>query len=53
MANKTIFDTVKEILEEQLGCNPDSITLDSNIVDEFGADSLDMIEILMFIPKFR
>ncbi len=44
-----VFETIKTILSEQLEVNPDIITMDTNIADELGADSLDVVELLMSI----
>lgn len=38
---------VKEILAEQLGADKNKITLDTNVATDLGADSLDLVEILM------
>lgn len=42
-----IFDKVKSIISEQLGINEDEITLESSFVDDLGADSLDVVELVM------
>ena len=42
-----IIDKVKDLVAEQLGVAKDAITAESNIVEDLGADSLDVIEILM------
>lgn len=42
-----MFDKIVEILSEQLGIPQSKITLDSRIVDDLGADSLDVVELLM------
>ena len=42
-----IFETVKNALVEQFEIDPDSITLDTNIIDDIGADSLDIVELIM------
>ena len=42
-----IFDKVKSILAEQLDIDEDSITLESSIVDDLGADSLDIVDLVM------
>ncbi len=42
-----IFDKVRSILAEQLDIDEDSITLDSAIVDDLGADSLDIVDLVM------
>lgn len=50
MINKavmTMFDKVKAILKEQLNLKDDKIKLESKIVEDLGADSLDVVELLM------
>lgn len=42
-----IFDKVKEILSKQLRINVSEIDDDSAIVEDLGADSLDLVEMLM------
>ncbi len=42
-----VFDKLKEILAEQFEVDPQSITLDTDIIDELGADSLDLVDLLM------
>lgn len=42
-----VLEKVKETIAEQLGISKDSITPQSNIVEDLGADSLDVIEMLM------
>ena len=46
-----IFDTVREILARQLEISPDSIKRDTDIVEDLGADSLDMVEFVMAIEE--
>ena len=41
------FDKVAELVAEQLGIDKKNITMDSNIIEDLGADSLDVIEMLM------
>ena len=40
---------MKKILAEQLDADIDSITLETDIQDDLGADSLDVVEMLMSI----
>ena len=40
---------MKKILAEQLDADADSITLETDIQDDLGADSLDVVEMLMSI----
>ena len=42
-----MFDKIADMLAEQLGIPKAKITLDSKIVDDLGADSLDVVELLM------
>lgn len=39
------FTKVKEILLENLGCAEEDIKLESNLIDDLGADSLDIVEL--------
>ena len=41
-----VLDKMKDILVEQLECNPEDITMESLLVDDLGADSLDAIDIV-------
>lgn len=42
-----MFEKVAEILAEQLNISKDKIKPESNIVQDLGADSLDVVELLM------
>ena len=44
-----VFETVKAILSEQFDVEEDTITLDTTIADDLGADSLDVVDLLMSI----
>jgi acyl carrier protein len=44
-----VFDEIREILADQLDVNMDDITMESNLSDDLGADSLDAIDIVMSI----
>ena len=41
------YDKVKEIIIDKLGINGDKITMESNFIDDLGADSLDTVELIM------
>ena len=41
------FDRFKTIVAEQLGAEPDQVTLTANFVDDLNADSLDLVELIM------
>lgn len=51
MADKPIETRVKEIIVEQLGVNPDEVTNEAKIVDDLGADSLDIVELVMALEE--
>lgn len=42
-----LFETVKENLAKQFEIEPETITIDTNIIDDLGADSLDVVELIM------
>lgn len=44
-----IFDKIKEIIAEQLGVEADVVTMDTNLMKDLEADSLDAVEIIMAI----
>ncbi|MBR7025621.1 MAG: acyl carrier protein [Selenomonadaceae bacterium] len=41
------FERVKKIVKEQLGVEEDEIQMSSTFVDDLGADSLDIVELIM------
>lgn len=42
-----IEDKVKSIIVEQLGVDDEEVTLDASFTDDLGADSLDIVELVM------
>ena len=42
-----IFEKVVSELAQQFELDPESITMDTNLVDDLGADSLDVVELIM------
>ena len=45
------FDKVREILVENLGVSEDEVALESHIQNDLGADSLDIVEIVMSVEE--
>ena len=41
------FDKVKNIVVEQLGVSEADVQIDSTFIDDLGADSLDLVELIM------
>lgn len=46
-----MFEELKKILDEQLHLGGKEITLDSRIKEDLGADSLDILQLLMTIEE--
>ena len=44
-----IFEKLKDIIVEQLSVDADEVTMDSNIQDDLGADSLDVVDLITTI----
>lgn len=42
---------LKELISEMLICTPDDINIDTNLVDDLGGDSLDVVNIVMHIEQ--
>jgi len=47
MADKPIEEKVKDIIVEQLGVNPEQVTPNASFIEDLGADSLDIVELVM------
>ena len=45
------FEKLKEIIAEVLNVDADEITMDTSFVDDLGADSLDIFQIIMGIEE--
>ena len=41
------FEKVRDIVVEQLGVEADEVTIESTFIDDLGADSLDIVELIM------
>lgn len=47
----TVFDRVKGIVVEQLGVDEAEVTPEASFVDDLGADSLDVVELVMALEE--
>jgi len=47
----TIFERIKKIVVEQLGADEKNVTPTASFVDDLGADSLDLVELIMSIEE--
>ncbi|WP_298086120.1 acyl carrier protein [uncultured Campylobacter sp.] len=46
-----IFDDVRDVVVEQLSVAPDVVKLESKIIEDLGADSLDVVELVMALEE--
>lgn len=46
-----MFEKVRKIIAEQLGIEEDEITMESSFIDDLGADSLDIVELIMALEE--
>ena len=51
MTTETILETVQSILVDQLGVDPEQVTMASNFIDDLNADSLDIVELVMAMEQ--
>lgn len=51
MSEDEIFQGLKELIVEQLGVDEEKVTLESVFNDDLGADSLDVVELVMAIEE--
>lgn len=51
MEHEDIFEKVKEVIVEQLNVEEDDVTEDAAFVDDLGADSLDIVELVMALEE--
>ncbi|MBR5279421.1 MAG: acyl carrier protein [Clostridia bacterium] len=46
-----MFEKIRDIVCEQLGVDEDKVTMESSFVDDLGADSLDIVELVMALEE--
>ena len=46
-----IFEQVKKILSDQLDLDEEQVTEDSEVIDDLGADSLDIVDLVMTLEE--
>jgi acyl carrier protein len=51
MDRDEIFDKVKGVIVDQLGVEEDDVIEDATFVDDLGADSLDIVELVMALEE--
>ena len=51
MSTEEVFEKVKAIIVEQLGVAEASVTMEASFIDDLGADSLDIVELVMALEE--
>ncbi len=51
MSSEEILEKVKGIIIEQLGVTDTAVTTEASFIDDLGADSLDIVELVMAIEE--
>ena len=51
MSSEEIFEKIKEIIVEQLGVTEATVTMEASFIDDLGADSLDIVELIMALEE--
>ena len=51
MAENSIEEKVKAIIIDQLGVSEEEVTANASFVDDLGADSLDLVELVMALEE--
>ncbi|MGYP004592178185 len=51
MSTEEVFEKVKKIIVEQLGATEASVTMEASFIDDLGADSLDIVELVMALEE--
>lgn len=51
MSSEEVFEKVKEIIVEQLGVTDTAVTREASFIDDLGADSLDIVELVMALEE--
>ena len=51
MSSEEVFEKVKETIIEQLGVADTAVTMEAAFIDDLGADSLDIVELIMALEE--
>ena len=51
MTTEEIFKTMQGLIAEQFAMEPEEITTDSSFMDDLGADSVDLVELVMAMEE--
>ena len=51
MSSEEVLEKLKGIIVEQLGVSESAVTMEASFIDDLGADSLDLVELIMGIEE--
>ena len=51
MSSEEVFEKVKGIIVEQLGVTEETVSMEASFIDDLGADSLDIVELVMALEE--
>jgi len=51
MAKEEVFDSIKNMLVDQLGLSEDEVMMDASFAEDLGTDSLDLVELVMSMEE--
>ena len=51
MSSEEVFEKIKRIIVDLLQVSEDNVTMESHFIDDLGADSLDLVELIMGIEE--
>ena len=51
MSIEEIFQTMRELVAEQFALEPEEVTMDNAFEEDLGADSVDLVELVMAIEE--
>ncbi len=51
MSPEDIFKTMQDLIVEQFAVDPDDVTMTSSFEDDLGADSVDLVELVMAMEE--
>ena len=51
MSNEEIFQTMRDLVSDQFGMELDEVTLETSFEDDLGADSVDLVELVMAMEE--
>ena len=51
MSSEEVLERVKGIIVEQLGVAENAVTMEASFIDDLGADSLDIVELIMALEE--